>query len=167
MLKLVTDEDLKYNLDEIVRLGAKKMLMEALQAEVDDFIQSNKDKVDESGRRLIVRNGKAQPRSLTLSSGTVEIQAPRANDRRQGQRFTSTILPPYLRKSPKIESLIPALYLRAYLQVRLVRSCKSSLARVLWGYLQRQSVNWLGFGKRNFKLFKEKKTPQEIRLHLG
>ena len=60
MLKLVTDEDLKYNLDEIVRLGAKKMLMKALQAEVDDFIQSNKDKVDESGRRLIVRNGKAQ-----------------------------------------------------------------------------------------------------------
>ena len=58
MLNLVTDEDLKYNLDEIVRLGAKKMLMEALQAEVDDFIQSNKDKVDESGRCLVVRNGK-------------------------------------------------------------------------------------------------------------
>ena len=82
MLKLVTDGDLKYNLDEIVRLGAKKMLMEALQAEVDDFIQSNKDKVDESGRRLVVRNGKASPRSLTLISGTIEVQAPRVNDRR-------------------------------------------------------------------------------------
>ena len=157
MLKLVTDEDLKYNLDEIVRLGAKKMLMEALQAEVDDFIQSNKDKVDESGRRLIVRNGKAQPRSLTLSSGTVEIQAPRANDRRQGQRFTSTILPPYLRKSPKIESLIPALYLKGLSTGKIGEVVQKFFGKGSMGLSPATVSKLVRVWEEDFKLFKEKK----------
>ncbi len=94
MLELITDKDLKYNLDEVVRLGAKKMLMEALKAEIDQFIEANKYKVDNNGHRLVVRNGKGKKRSLTLSSGTVEIQAPRVNDRREGEKFTSNLLPP-------------------------------------------------------------------------
>lgn len=82
MLKLVTDESLKCNLDEIVRLGAKKMLMEALQAEVDEVISTYKNEVDEHGKRLVVRNGKSKPRTVTLGSGAIEVEAPRVNDRR-------------------------------------------------------------------------------------
>ena len=67
---------------------------------------------DETGHALVVRNGKARARSVTLGSGTVEIRAPRVNDRRHGpggerQRFTSKILPPYMRRSPKVAEVLP------------------------------------------------------------
>jgi len=112
MLELLTEEPLKYNLDEIVRLGAKKMLLQALESEVSQVIESCKDQVDKNGKRLVVRNGEGKTRTVTLGSGSVTIRAPRINDKREGCKFTSVILPPYLRKSPKIESLLPALYLR-------------------------------------------------------
>ena len=111
MLKLLTEESLKDNLDEIVRLGARKMLLAALDAEVEEAIIKYKDEVDETGKRLVVRNGRSKTRTVTLGSGSVDIEAPRINDRRDGKKFTSKILPPYMRKSPGVESLIPALYL--------------------------------------------------------
>ena len=111
MLKLLAEESLKNNLDEIARQGAKKMLAAALEIEVEEAINKYKDEVDESGQRLVVRNGKSQPRKVTMGSGTVKIQTPRVNDRREGKKFTSSILPPYVRKSPGVENLIPALYL--------------------------------------------------------
>ena len=70
-----------------------------------------------SGHRLVVRNGSARARQVTLGSGTVEVRAPRVNDRRvdeegRRQRFTSAILPPYMRRSPKVAEVLPILYLR-------------------------------------------------------
>jgi len=118
MLNLVTPipsirpEDVRLTLDEIAREGARRMLMEALQAEVSDYIDKFKDVRDESGKRLVVRHGKAEPRRLTLGAGTVELQAPRVKDRRPGEKFSSKILPAYLRKSPKVENLLPILYLK-------------------------------------------------------
>ena len=72
---------------------------------------------DDAGRALVVHNGQAQARKLTLGVGTVELKAPRVNDRRrdeqgQRQRFTSRILPPYMRRSPKVAEVLPILYLR-------------------------------------------------------
>ena len=99
-------------LDEIAREGARRMLMEALQAEVSDYVDLCAGEKDEGGRSLVVRNGKARPRKLTLGCGTVEIEAPRVYDRREGERFTSRILPPYMRKSPKVAEVLPILYLR-------------------------------------------------------
>lgn len=66
----------------------------------------------EGARRLVVRNGVAKPRTITVGSGSFDIQAPRVDDRRDGEKFLSNILPPYLRKSPKVESLLPILYLK-------------------------------------------------------
>jgi transposase-like protein len=88
------------------------MLQEALEAEVSDYLARHATLRDDNGRALVVRNGKARTRSVTLSSGTIEVAAPRLNDRRPGAKFTSRILPPYLRKSPKVESLLPLLYLK-------------------------------------------------------
>ena len=118
MLNLVTaipsirPEDVRLSLDEIAREGARRMLIEALQAEVSDYIDQHKDLRDEAGKRLVVRHGKAQTRSLTLGAGTLELRAPRVKDRRPGQKFSSKILPAYLRKSPKVENLLPVLYLK-------------------------------------------------------
>jgi len=117
MLNLVTanqeeSQALSSSLDEIARQGALRMLQEALQQEVADYVDRHKQARDNEGRALVVRNGKAKERKVTLGAGTVGIQAPRVNDRREGEQFTSKILPPYLRKSANVESLLPLLYLK-------------------------------------------------------
>ncbi|WP_392970597.1 IS256 family transposase [Streptomyces sp. LN245] len=104
-------------IDEIVREGARRMLAAALEAEVDAYIAELADEKDERGRRLVVRNGHHQPRKVTTSAGTVEVKAPRVNDKRideatrERKRFSSAILPPWARKSPKISEVLPLLYL--------------------------------------------------------
>lgn len=107
---------LELTLDELAREGAKQMLAVALDAEVATYIEAHQGARDEKGHALVVRNGKSRARKVTMGSGTVEIRAPRVNDRRyvdgQRQRFTSQILPPYMRRSPKVAEVLPVLYLR-------------------------------------------------------
>ncbi|WP_406437433.1 IS256 family transposase [Streptomyces sp. NBC_01613] len=104
-------------IDEIVREGARRMLAAALEAEVNTYIAELADQRDETGRRLVVRNGFHQPRRVTTAAGAVEVRAPRVNDRRidevtgERKRFSSAILPPWCRKSPKISEVLPLLYL--------------------------------------------------------
>jgi putative transposase len=103
-------------LDEIAREGARRMLAQALEAEVDDYLARHQER-DEHGRAQVVRNGKARPRKVTLGSGTIEVRAPRVDDRRRDddgarRRFHSQILPPYMRRSPKVAEVLPILYLR-------------------------------------------------------
>ena len=93
------------------------MLAEALQAEVDVFCARFADERDENGRRLVVRNGYHEPREVTTSAGAVAVHAPRVNDKRmdsetgERKRFCSAILPPWARKTPQIEAVLPLLYL--------------------------------------------------------
>ena len=104
-------------IDQIVREGARQMLAAALQAEVAAYIDRFAELRDENGRRLVVRNGAAEPRTLLTSAGAVEVTAPRVNDQRtdpasgQRMRFSSAILPPWARKSPQISEVLPLLYL--------------------------------------------------------
>jgi transposase-like protein len=121
MLTVVADEavreDLAASLDEIVREGARRMLAAALEAEVAAYIAAHAGERDEQGRRLVVRNGHARPREVTTAAGVMEVSAPRVNDRRvdgasgERQRFRSSILPPWCRKSPKVSEVLPLLYL--------------------------------------------------------
>ncbi|WP_208029528.1 IS256 family transposase [Rhabdothermincola sediminis] len=121
MLTVVTDDDaraeMRWALDEIVLEGARRMLAAALEAEVDAFIAGLADRLDERGHRLVVRNGHAQPRTITTAAGRVEVRAPRVDDRRvdpktgERARFRSSILPPWARKSPKVTEVLPLLYL--------------------------------------------------------
>jgi hypothetical protein len=75
------------------------------------------DHRDEDTRRLVVRNGYHQPRRVTTAAGAVEVKAPHVNDKRvdeatgEHKRFSSAILPPWCRKSPKISEVLPLLYL--------------------------------------------------------
>jgi transposase-like protein len=104
-------------IDELVREGARRMLAEALQAEVDAYIARFAGERDEKGHRLVVRNGSHQSREVLTSAGAVEVTAPRVNDKRVDpdtgarQRFSSGILPPWARKTPKIGEVLPLLYL--------------------------------------------------------
>jgi transposase-like protein len=104
-------------IDEIVREGARRMLAEALQAEVDAYITRFAAERDENGHHLVVRNGSREPREVLTSAGAVEVTAPRVNDKRidavtgERERFSSAILPPWARKTPKITDVLPLLYL--------------------------------------------------------
>src|SRR5271169_1984512 len=121
MLRVHVDEtasaELSSGLDELVAEGARRMLAAALEAEVDGYISSLIHEVDEHGHRLVVRNGHAQPRSLVTGAGPIEVRAPRVDDRRidsetgERCRFSSSILPPWARKSPKVAEVLPLMYL--------------------------------------------------------
>lgn len=103
-------------LDDLAREGARRMLAEALEAEVAAYVERHRGHRDDSGHALVVRNGHGRPRKVTVGAGAIEVAAPRVNDRRvvdgKRQKFTSEILPPYLRKSKAMAELLPALYLR-------------------------------------------------------
>ena len=104
-------------IDEIVREGARRMLAEALQAEVDAYIAQCTGERDENGRRLVVRNGYHQGLEVLTSAGAVEVTVPRVNDKRtdpatgERMRFASAILPPWARKTPKVTEVLPLMYL--------------------------------------------------------
>jgi transposase-like protein len=104
-------------LDEIVREGARRMLLEALKAEVDDYIERHRRMRDVQGHALVVCNGRGRTCKLTVGASTVELRAPRVDDRRRDEhgrrpRFTSRIIAPYMRCSPKVAAVLSILYLR-------------------------------------------------------
>lgn len=102
-------------LSEILRQGAHQLLATAIQAEVDEWIQARAHLLDANGRRHVVRNGVMPERTIVTGLGDIQVQQPRVHDRRpegERERFTSKILPPYLRKTKNIEELIPWLYLK-------------------------------------------------------
>lgn len=111
------NQDLRATLDEVLQCGALKMLQQALEAEVEDYVTRHRSARDDRGRAQVVRNGKAPARQLVTGSGTLAVQAPRVNDRRvdgadQRQRFSSELLPSYMRRAPNVTEVLPILYLR-------------------------------------------------------
>nr|WP_245676826.1 IS256 family transposase [Oligoflexus tunisiensis] len=100
----------------VLREGARKILAQAIEVEVDEYIRRHAEQLDETGKRLVVRNGFMPERTIQTGLGDIPIKAPRVNDRRSDEsgkrlRFHSKLLPPYLRRTKAIEELIPWLYL--------------------------------------------------------
>jgi transposase-like protein len=121
MLKLVQDatadavddpEAMTIDLDEMCRVAAQEMLAVALTAERRAYLEAHASELDAAGHRLVVGDGSARAREVTTGAGVVEVRAPRVDDRREGERFSSAILPAYMRKSPKVTEVLPILYLR-------------------------------------------------------
>jgi len=119
MFKLTTNDieeqtpEVEQSLDELAREGARRMILAALELEVEQYIQALRHVRDEQGHAMVVRNGKSHhERTVNLGAGPVSLRAPRVDDRRPEHRFTSRILPPYMRRSPRLEEALPVLYLR-------------------------------------------------------
>jgi putative transposase len=111
------NEEITLALDALAREGARRMIAAALRAEADEYVERFSDELADDGRRLVVRNGRARERKVTVGSGTIPVRAPRVNDKRVEdtggrQKFSSRILPAYARRSPKVGEVIPILYLR-------------------------------------------------------
>ena len=102
-------------LSAVLHEGARRMLIDAIEAEVDDYLASRAERTDAEGRRLVVRNGYLPERRLQTENGQIAVRQPRVRDHRppdQRERFTSKLLPPYLRRTKAIEELVPWLYLK-------------------------------------------------------
>jgi len=103
-------------LEQVARQGAQKMLQLALENEVEEFILKHSNLKDENGKKVVTKNGYMRQREIVTGMGPLPIKQPRIDDRGLsgylGQRFTSNILPRYLRRMPSIDNLIPVLYLK-------------------------------------------------------
>ena len=127
-------------LTDILRQGAQQMLAAAIENEVSEYIERHALARDDEGRRLVVRNGHLPARKIQTGLGLVEVQQPRVHDRRLDEngerlRFSSAILPPYLRRTQSLDELIPWLYLRG----RSAPGTSPRPSRPCWGRKPRGS----------------------------
>lgn len=100
-------------LSELVRQGARELIKKAVEAELSEMLTEYKDLKLPDGRQVVVRNGYLPERTIQTGIGDVNVQVPKVRDRSgTGIHFTSTLLPPYLRRSKSMEELIPWLYLK-------------------------------------------------------
>ena len=99
-------------LTEILQRGAGTLLQEAVEAEVAEVVARFQELKDERGRQRVVRNGHLPERKIQTGIGEVAVQAPRVRDRAGELKFSSSILPPYLRRTRSLEELLPWLYLK-------------------------------------------------------
>lgn len=102
-------------LSEIALQGAQKMLAAALESEAQLFIESLQSSVTDQGQRRYVRNGYLPERTIQTGIGELEVKVPRVRDRapsEDGAKFISKLVPPYLKRSKRMEELLPLLYLK-------------------------------------------------------
>ena len=107
----------KMALDEIIHEGARRLLMAALEAEVQEYLEQAAGQRNKAGHALVVRNGYGKERRVLAGAGELRVRAPRINDKRiddngERSRFTSQLLPPYLRRTKNMEDFLPYLYLK-------------------------------------------------------
>jgi len=99
-------------LTEVLRRGARDLLQQAVEAEAAELIGQYQELKDEQGRQRVVRNGHLPERTIQTGIGEVAVKAPRVRDRAGELKFSSSILPPYLRRTRSLEELLPWLYLK-------------------------------------------------------
>jgi len=99
-------------LTEVLQEGARTLLAQAIEAEVAEFLVRHGDKRDAQGRQRVVRNGYMPERTIQTGIGAVPVKAARVRDRAGQLHFSSSLLPPYLRRTKTIEALLPWLYLK-------------------------------------------------------
>jgi putative transposase len=108
--KRAEDEEKSF-FEQLLQEGARKLLQAAIENEVMDYIQFHKDRRDENGQRLVVRNGHLPEREIVSGIGPIKVRQPRVRHR-DGGRFSSAILPRFMRRTPSVDALIPVLYLK-------------------------------------------------------
>jgi len=112
LVKTPEEKGEKDSLTELLRIGAKKLISQAVEAELEEMLLTHSDML-EDGRRTVVRNGYLPSRTIQTGIGEVAIKVPKIRDRSgEGIKFNSSLLPPYLKRTKNMEELIPWLYLK-------------------------------------------------------
>jgi transposase-like protein len=134
----------RFPLDEIVRRGAKKMLEQALEIEVESFTQRYQYVLDDQGRRLVIRNGYSPERKIVTGAGQLEVRTPRVDDRvlagLKERRFASSLIPRYLRRTKNMDELIPVLYLKGISTGDFTEALEKLLGKDVIGFSAEQIV---------------------------
>ncbi len=140
-------------LTELIREGARKILKEAVEAEIESFIDKFRSLTMEDGKRRVVRNGYLPSRNITTGIGAVEVQVPRARDKMgknadQPIQFQSSLIPSYLRKTKSLEDLIPWLYLKGISAGDMAEALEALIGKAAKGFSQpvvsKLKKNWKG-----------------------
>ena len=155
----VTDqlmEEGRRGLEEILREGARRLLQQAIETEVATYIEERTGYRDDRGHREVVRNGTLPERSLVTGVGQIRIKQPRVHDRRRGHRFSSSILPPYMRRVPSIDALIPALYLKGVSTGDFSEALESILGKEASGLSATNVVRLKEIWKKEYKEWSER-----------
>jgi putative transposase len=163
MYKITTENkngqtpEIQQPLDELAREGARKMIKRALELEVEDYIQKLSDLQDEEGHAMVVRNGKSHhERTVNLGAGPISLQTPRVNDRRPDHRFTSKILPPYMRRSPRLEEALPVLYLRGLSTGDFTEALKALLGPEAAGFSASTITRLLKTWQKDYEVWRKR-----------
>ena len=100
-------------LTELLRTGARKLIAEAIQAELDEVLQQFADQTTKDGKQRVVRNGYQPEREILTGIGKVDVKVPKIRSREgEPESFQSSLVPPYIRKTATLEAAIPWLYLK-------------------------------------------------------
>jgi putative transposase len=142
-------------LDEVVRQGAQRMLETALNVEVEEFCRRHGEKLDEQGRRMVVRNGFSRARKIATGAGALEVRTPRVDDRILAEageeRFKSSLIPPYLRRTKNIEELVPLLYLKGISTGAFTEVLKKILGKEVIGFSPENIVRMKQIWETDYK----------------
>jgi putative transposase len=117
VIDLIQPGEFKDHLTEVLRQGAQSLVLQAVEAEFAAFLENHSEEKLEDGRKRVVRHGHLPERKVVTGIGAIPVKVPRARDRKSSQaedsiRFTSKLLPPYVRRSKSIEMALPYLYLK-------------------------------------------------------
>lgn len=117
VLRLRQPEEIDDPLTNVLRAGARQLLMQAVECEAAAFLASMQDLKLPDGRKRVVRHGHAPAREIQTGIGSVEVRAVKIRDRGAVEdadriRFSSAILPKWARRTRSLDALLPVLYLR-------------------------------------------------------
>jgi putative transposase len=162
MFKLATDDaegqtaEITQTLDELAREGARRMIAAALEAEVAEYVEALRHHRDESGHALVVRNGRSHHEwTVQMGAGSIKIRAPRVNDRRPNHTFSSKILPPYMRRSPRLKEAVPILYLRGLSTGDFSEALEALLGSEAAGFSATTITRLLNVWKEEYKAWRK------------
>jgi hypothetical protein len=161
-------------LQKIAREGARSLLQRALEAEIADHLDRYSDLLTEDDRKTVVRNGSAPERTILTGVGPVRVQRPRVDEREavkrnpQHKRFTSSVLPRFLRRTPSIEGVVATLYLKGDQHQRFRRGVTGDLRRGCRQSLSEHREPSQGRMARGIRTVAQGDALQQsIRVHLG
>ena len=135
-------------LTEILREGAKKLLLAAVEEELEHFLRGNAEQRLPDGRAAVVRNGYLPERQIQTGIGNLTVRVPKVRDRSgSGVKFNSALLPPYLKRTKSVEELLPWLYLKGVSTGDFQEALQSILGHTAQGLsantICRLKSNWL------------------------
>ena len=161
-------------LTEVLRNGARALLAKAVEAEVADFLGQHADLKTRDGHQRVVRHGHLPEREVMTGIGPVAVRQPRVRDREAAAadpgriRFSPSILPPYMRRSKSIETLLPILYLKGISTGDFSEALAALLGKDAAG-LSASAIGRLkdGWARRAHRVAEARSFDEALRLHLS